>query len=342
MSKRISYFFTLLLVLGLTLSACDMGTQPGAVAPGDDPLATEPVATLDTETLDTETDVLTDTAITAPINEPLTTTDTMTTTDAMTATDALTTTGPLVLAYTLIDQPFVNADGEISGEINDLVVDLRSGNILFAQIEYGGFLDLGDTELLVPLRAMQWRSTEQDMILNFDEQMLENYPDIAEGSPRLGDSAWDTGVATFWNNLGFGDDADSTAAVDPTTNPIVPFIDFVGFSLVDFGAGVGTIQDLLIDVNRSRARYMLVGFGTTAAATMDGAYLIPFSAVDIVDLDTTAVTLRADLTAEMLVTAPRLDRALFQGDVGALDPSFFDQADAFWEEQGYSLEVGNN
>ncbi len=327
MQKQATYFLSLFLVAGLTLSACATATQPGVnVSPTNTPVI-ESAAPL--------TGTMTDTAIT----EPMTTTDEVTPGQAMTVTTAMTATtgsGPLLLAYTLMGQSFVNADGEISGDIKDLIVNLRTGNVLFAQIEYGGFLDIGDTELLVPLRALRWRSVEQDMILNFDEQLLENYPDLTDGSPRLDDPAWYDGIAAFWNDLGFGSDADTVSTIDPTTDVIVRASDLLGYSLVDFGAGIGTVQNLLIDLNGSRARYLLIGFGPTAAD--DDAYMIPFSAVDIVNVDANEIAMNADLSLETLQAAPRFDRSLFQGRIGALDATYDDQADSFWEEQGFTPE----
>ncbi len=360
MQKQKLYLLSLFLVMALTLSACGTGPQPGDNAPVDDIPVVETVAPLTdpvmTDTVATDTvapvtdTVMTDTATTDAITatnegtQPGTVTETtgMTATESLTGTsDAAATTeaGPLLLAYTLMEQSFVNADGEISGNIADLILDLRSGHILFAQVEYGGFLAIGNTELLVPLRALRWRSVEQDMILNFDEQLLETYPelsDLAEGSPSLNDPAWYDGMAAFWNDLGFGDDSDTVANIDPAANVIVRASDLLGYSLVDFGAGIGRIQNLLIELDSSRARYLLIGFDSIAADT--DAYLLPFSAVDIVNLEASEIVLNANLTLETLQLAPRFDRSLFQDQIGAIDPIYREQADAFWEEQGFPLE----
>jgi sporulation protein YlmC with PRC-barrel domain len=316
--QQLPYFLVLFLIVGFTLSACDMGTQPGVVAPDDDIVVVEP-----------ENTPVTDTVLT----------DTVATTDTVAQELPAADEGPLVLAYTLMDQSFVNADGEISGEIEDLIIDLRTGHVFFAQIEYGGFLDIGDTELLVPLRALRWRSIEQDMILGFDEQLLESYPeltDLTEGSPRLDDPSWYDGIAAFWTDLGFGGDTDAASTFDPTTDVVVRASDLLGFSLVDIGGGVGRIQNMLIDLNSSRAPYLLIGFGTTAAG--DDAYMIPFSAVDIIDVDANEIALDANIALETLQLAPRFDRLLFQRPLGAIDPIYREQADTFWEEQGVTLE----
>lgn len=248
------------------------------------------------------------------------------------ATDAET----LLLAYTLIDHPFQSQNGEVSGTINDFILDLRTGSVLFAEIAHGGLLDIGDTELLIPVRAMQWDSPGQAVSLTFDEQLLETYPDLTAASPRLDDPDWYTGLNDFWDGFGFGSPANNpngsaTSDVDPTTDVIVRASDLLSYSLIDIGIGVGRVHNLVIDLNTSQAPYLLVGFGPSAMD--DDAYMIPFSAIDIMDVNTRQITLNTELTAETLVTAPRFDRSLFAAPLGALDPAIIEKAHMYWDEQ---------
>lgn len=239
----------------------------------------------------------------------------------------------LLLAYTLIDHPFQSQNGQVSGTINDFILDLRTGSILFAEISHGGFLDIGDTDLLIPLRAMQWDSPGQPVLLTFDEQLLKNYPDLTAASPRLDAPNWYGIVTDFWDGLGFGSSTNGTetSAVDPTTDVIVRASDLLSFSLIDIGIGVGRVHNLVIDLNASQAPYLLVGFGP--AAMDDDAYMIPFDAIDIMDVNTNEIALNTELTAETLVTAPRFDRSLFAAPLGALDPAIIEKAHVFWSEQ---------
>ncbi|MCB0122668.1 MAG: PRC-barrel domain-containing protein, partial [Caldilineaceae bacterium] len=282
----------------------------------------------------------TETMSTTVVSEPVTTTTAATTpgvSSALTATggtasEAAAGESTLLLAYTLINHDFVNRDGEVSGHVNDLVLNLRTGSILFAEIEYGGFLDIGDTELLIPLRTLQWRSVERDILLNLDETVLTTYPDLTVGSPRLDDPDWYDGLEAFWNDAGFGNTEVAATGFDPATDVIVRASDLLGYSLVDLGAGIGRIHNLLIDMEQSRAPYLLVGFGPTAAD--DDAYMLPFTVVDVVDVESNQITLDTNLSQEILLTAPRFDRSLFQGEIGAIDPALVSAADAFWEETG--------
>ncbi|MCB0061360.1 MAG: PRC-barrel domain-containing protein [Caldilineaceae bacterium] len=317
--------------------AADQLTDTASVTDTTSPMTANPSMETMTDTIGTDT-IGTDTIGTDTI------TDTTGTETAGDVTDA-TGSSQWMLGYSLIERSFTNADGEVSGNVNDLVVDLRSGYILLAEIEYGGFLDIGDREILVPLRAFRESTAGEELLLGFDEQMLENYPDLGDNSPRLDDPAWYDAIGAFWNNV-IGDETPQAngmdlSRVDVTSDPIVRANDLLGFSLVDLGSGVGTIQNMLINLGQSRARYLMVSYGTGAADT--DPFLIPFSAIDIVDIDANEITLDANVSMETLQLAPRFDRFLF-GDDGLdngsmmIDDGYISEVDAFWQEQGITVE----
>lgn len=66
-----------------------------------------------------------------------------------------------ILASTIIGKPAVNSQDESIGDVNDLVTD-RSGKILAALIGVGGFLGIGEKDVGVPFKALEFR-TEAEM-----------------------------------------------------------------------------------------------------------------------------------------------------------------------------------
>lgn len=335
--RQITLICSLVLVLTLIVSACDMGTSaPAGVSDGVGEDVNDPTIVVEEPAMEEST---------VEATEGVTGTDGMTATQSVTDTTMASETEGAQswsLGYELINRSFTNVDGEVSGTIDDLIVDLRSGYILLAEIEYGGFLDIGDREILVPLNAFRESAPGEELTLAFNEQVLEAYPDLSDNSPRLNDPTWYEDIGAFWNDVVSTDEAGmgmDMSTVDVTSDPIVRATDLLGFSLIDLGSGVGTIQNMLINLEESRARYLMVSYGTGAAS--DDPFLIPFSAIDIVDIDTTQITLDADVTMETLQLAPRFDRLLFQDEVveGAaltVDDAYIDEVDVFWEEQGVS------
>lgn len=349
----------------LTLSACDTPMGGGNVDPNTTAIETPIVTTTETLTNTegmgdvgaiTGTETMTDSGMMTGTATPATSdmmTNTMPGTGAMTDTGSITDTGmmtdtgamsgagttgswgvvnaegALATASQLLDYDFDNIDGEVSGEIEDLLIDTATGRVLFATLEYGGFLDIGDTELPVPLSAFTWDS-ENGLVLNFNEEVLQNMPDVGQNWPNVDDGAWDDELNQFWNDLGFGTGDDVTEA----SNTIVRASTINGYPIADLGVGAGAVNDLIIDLGTSQVKYAVVSYG--AATMADEWILVPFSAFDANAFgDEFAYSTGIDLAT--LDEAPRVDRDLLYS-VTPIDSTLDDQMDTFWDERGFEVE----
>lgn len=246
------------------------------------------------------------------------------------------TEGNLLRGYTLLDSSFKNQDGAVSGAIEDLLVDVSSGQVLFAAIEYGGFLDLGDTNLVVPLNALQWGS-EDNLILNFDEQELSSFPEVGENWPDLTDPNWDDEINTFWRNVNIDPGFD----FDETNSSMVMWLsEMTGYTLVDLGVGVGTIHDVLVNLNESHIQYILFDFGTTPVD--DDSFIIPYSALDVRATDDEGVftnneiAFDSEIDLDTLRTAPRFDPILYP-EADLIESGFSAEIDNYWAERGFEV-----
>ena len=69
--------------------------------------------------------------------------------------DASAGPGPEVMdAATLIGDKVVNAAGESLGEIEAIMLDVRSGRIAYAVLSFGGFLGMGSKLFAIPWNAL--------------------------------------------------------------------------------------------------------------------------------------------------------------------------------------------
>lgn len=239
-------------------------------------------------------------------------------------------TGQLVYATSLTGADFVNQDGGVSGNVEDFLVDVSTGNILFGLIEYGGFLDIGDTNLVMPMSAFQWGNDQ--LILNFDEQELTNFPGVDENWPNLEDPAWDDDVTGFWRDIGIDFDLDFN---ETNSANVMWLSDMTSFGLMDIGDGPGTIQDVLVDLENSRIKYILFDYGIGAVG--DDAYIIPYSALDIQNMGENEIAFDANIDQAMLQEAPRFDRALYPAGE-TLTADFATEVDNFWVERGFEID----
>jgi sporulation protein YlmC with PRC-barrel domain len=133
----------------------------------------------------------------------------------------------------LLDFDVWNQNGEQLGEVDDMVLDLDNTNISYVIVGTGGFLDLGEKDILIPWSSLELQTPvtggqENAFVLLADNDMLENAPDfdVDANLPGVGQPAenWDVDIRNFWEGgvvpeatqVGTGS---ATPAADTTTVP---------------------------------------------------------------------------------------------------------------------------
>jgi hypothetical protein len=300
-------------------------------------------AVTDTEGVD-DSEALTDT-------EGIDDSETMTETEGVDDSEAMTETGAAdtaeaaalmgvsgvdaqqyVRASTLLDYDFENLDGEVSGDLEDLLIDLGTGRVLFASIEYGGVLDLGDKDIVVPLNAFT-TGPEGQLVLNIDEASLENYPDVGNDWPDLADPVWDDDVNAYWTEAGI----DVGAGFDEPATNAAWASDLMGYNVADLGFGAGSILDILVNLGTGHAPYFIVDYGE--GLDTDPA-IIPVSAFDLTDWSSEFVY-GPDFTPDIFENAPRFDQEAYP-EGSALDLEFGDRLESAWNDLGFSNDLNRD
>lgn len=328
-----------LLVTILLLAGCAATDQPVVVSdPATDDQAVEATETPAEADTMSETDTMTET-------DTMSDSDTMTETDMMTDTDTMTDTGMttgvgtagmenadnlLVTATSLTDYNFVNIDDEVSGSLQDVILDVNTGDILYVTIEYGGFLDIGDKEMPMPLNAFVWNENGE-LVLNFDEAMLNDFPDLDPDWLNPTDPSWDDEVHTFWNDIGLGNSNDFTEATDS----IAYADDLIGYGISDIGTGVNTVNDMLVDFGQSQVKYVVMA--ADPVATGGDLIAVPFDAFDF-SISDSLLTFRNDINQDVLQNAPRFAPEELLGG----NPQLYTDNDTYWNDMGYNNDVNSN
>ncbi len=79
----------------------------------------------------------------------------------------------LVRASELIGKDVDDRVGKDMGEIDDLVVNMTSGRIHYAVLEFDQSWNLNDKLISLPLRAFNYVAGDQDLILNIDKESID-------------------------------------------------------------------------------------------------------------------------------------------------------------------------
>lgn len=114
-------------------------------------------------------------------------------------------THSVLSASSLSGDKIVNRQGETLGDIKDLMIDVGSGRVAYAVLEFGGFLGLGSKLFAVPLTAMEMDTENKRFIFDQPRETLENAPGFDKDAwPDFTDREWGGsvhshyGVRPYW------------------------------------------------------------------------------------------------------------------------------------------------
>jgi len=241
-------------------------------------------------------------------------------------------TGRSILATTLLDANFETSDGEVGGEIQDVVVDIQNGQILYVLLEYGGVLDVGDTDMPVPLSAFSWGSEDQ-LTLNIDGEQLQNFPGVSNDWPVPEDGTWDVDVRNFWQGI----DVDAGFDAEQSMHGVRRISSLLGSPIAGGDLGDRFVQDIIISLGEGRASYVLIDADEGVGENL---YAVPFSTFDATAPEA-GFTWNPDFDPTLLEGAPRFEKASL-AETRVLDDTYDDEWENFWADLGFPVTHDNN
>ena len=99
----------------------------------------------------------------------------------------------------IIGSKVINLKGETLGKIENLVVDIDTGRIVYAVLESGGFLGIGDKLFPVPWESLAALPSEGIFFLNQSKEQMEKAPAFDKKNlPNMGDMRWGANVFKYY------------------------------------------------------------------------------------------------------------------------------------------------
>lgn len=99
----------------------------------------------------------------------------------------------------IVGSKVLNMKGEDLGTVEDIVVDIDSGRILYAVLDFGGFLGIGGKLFPVPWHSLAPLPSEGVFYLNISKEKVRNAPAYNKNDlPDMGDIHWGTKIAAFY------------------------------------------------------------------------------------------------------------------------------------------------
>jgi sporulation protein YlmC with PRC-barrel domain len=113
--------------------------------------------------------------------------------------------GPEIMAASSFEgETVMNPHGEILGEIEEIMLDVRSGRIAYAVMSAGGFLGIGEKYFAVPWSAFTMDTDRKALLLDVDKERLLNAPGFdKEHWPAMADQSWAGQVHSYYGVRGY-------------------------------------------------------------------------------------------------------------------------------------------
>jgi sporulation protein YlmC with PRC-barrel domain len=102
-------------------------------------------------------------------------------------------------ADTLVGNNVYNLKEEELGEIKEIMLDTRSGRVVYAVLSFGGFLGMGEKLFAVPWNALTLDPINKRFILNVEKDRLKTAPGFnKENWPNMADQTWNNEIHSYY------------------------------------------------------------------------------------------------------------------------------------------------
>lgn len=89
--------------------------------------------------------------------------------------------------------------GKKLGNIEELMIDMRTQHVAYALMTFGGFLGMGERLFAVPFRAFHNDGIKGHLFLDVDEDSINNAPYIEKDCwPDMADKNWIREIHAFY------------------------------------------------------------------------------------------------------------------------------------------------
>jgi uncharacterized protein YrrD len=94
-----------------------------------------------------------------------------------------------IRAKKVIGTSVTDQSGNKIGEIEDIVLDKQSNNIMFAIVGFGGFLGMSEKYHPLPWSSLKYSANDNSYVVNFTKEQLESAPADSLEELTKGDGA---------------------------------------------------------------------------------------------------------------------------------------------------------
>jgi sporulation protein YlmC with PRC-barrel domain len=226
-----------------------------------------------------------------------------TNTNTLSATSNERALGTIERADKIIGREVRNNSDQKIGKVDDLVVDLESGRVIYAVVSAGGFLGVGDRSVAVPTAAF----TEQgkQLRLDIDKQKLMEAPEISKDDKDQLSPTFASKVSKFfgqrdgwWENTA-GESGKAFGNVHKAS-------DLIGMDIHNVSnQKIADVENVMVDLKAGRVPYVIIS-PEDSLNLKNNLYALPPNALTAAASE--GKNLTSDLDQQKLASAPHFSK----------------------------------
>ena len=94
-----------------------------------------------------------------------------------------------------------NPSGEKLGSIDDLMIHKISGQVLYAVLEFGGFLGIGSDRYPIPWKVLKYSTETGGYVIPLDKARLEKAPKYTDDAAPVYDDEYGSRINRYYDNF---------------------------------------------------------------------------------------------------------------------------------------------
>jgi sporulation protein YlmC with PRC-barrel domain len=223
----------------------------------------------------------------------------------------------------------VNPQGASLGMVKDVVID-ELGNAMYAVVQFGGFLGIGNDWHFIPLSALTIDTYGKQTILDVDRETLEKMPGYEPGMlPDGGKGEWDKEIRFYWEQWTLSSYPEewfqhaASGSIIGTTAVLVSRVMNYDVRNPD-KEDLGNVVDIVLNMREAKVAYNVLSFGGLLDLG-NKLFAVPFNAMI---LNTYGEEIIFDIGQNVLEAAPGFNPKQWPTEA---NPLWYGEVDTFWQ-----------
>jgi sporulation protein YlmC with PRC-barrel domain len=239
-------------------------------------------------------------------------------------------------ANKLVGKEVQDSQNQKAGKIDNIVVDLESGRIIYAVIGSGGVLGAGEKKYAVPPQIFQTGSPSS-LKLTVDKQKLTSAPEFTKdmdkdtelGKGEFVSKVYDAfGQSNFWKAL-------NATPSNGEFHNVHKVTDLIGMKINNVSdQSIGKVENVILNLPAGRVAYVILS-PDSSLGLGNNYYALP---PDALTLSSDKKTLTSDITKDKLAAAPHFTRDNW---ATISDPAWAAQVYQYYGKQAWFTSGGS-